>query len=130
MRKQLTLLTICLILLGATLIARNLMFGGASYVSLTNDPIGIATSKALESSSKPNYIPVEGKDFTISHVQYFYNQTWAVVNTQSVGSSSDPGTLIMEKINSVYQKVLGPDNSFQGVDFGGIPDQVVNYIKS
>lgn len=118
-----------MILLGTTFVIKSLVLDNVGYVSLPNNQISIDVSKNLISSSSPNFIPIEGYNFKISNIKYFYNQNWAIVYIQPINNWSDSSILILHKINGGYKTVLGPDSSFYGINFKGIPNQITTYLK-
>ena len=106
------------------------VFLGGAYVSLPNATVEFAASKALASSAYPNYLPIAGKDFTVSNIKYFYGVTWVVVDVAPLGVTSDSCILVLHEVNGAYQSVLGPSNSFRTVDLGNLPVQVQQYLTT
>ena len=107
--------------------ARYFILDRASVVSIKYDPLSSAVSKGLEVSGS-NYLPIEGKDFKVSKVSYFDNNTWVVVGVDPIGNSADPATLVLHLVSGTYSTALGPLNSFNGVDLSGIPSDVQSYL--
>jgi len=130
MRKLLVTILIIIIAVPAILFAKYIILDKTSVAILKFDPISGAVSKGLQVSTGTNYLPIAGKDFKINKVVYFDNNTWAVVTIIPVGGSADPATLILEQNSGNYKAVVGPDNSFNGVDLTLVPSDVKNYVLS
>jgi hypothetical protein len=129
MKRAVTIFAASIVLLVIVFLLKDVILGG-SYVSPTNAPIEFAASKALASNTYPNYLPIAGKDFTISNIRYFYGGTWVVVNVAPLGATSDSGILVLHEVNGTYQNVLGPSNSFRAVDLSGLPPQIQQYLTT
>lgn len=121
MRKTIINLLVCAIILGGAFVARYLILDRAAVVSLPSDPLFTSISQSLRNGS---YLPIEGKDYKLNHVQYFDNNQWAVATIVPIGTASDSATIVLQKQNGSYEVVLGPANSFVGDDLNGLPADV------
>jgi hypothetical protein len=117
-----------LVIFGVVFWVKSAVLGGP-YVGLGYEPFYAPVSRVLESSYYPSYVPVEGKDYTITNVHYFNKQTWVLLSLQPVSTMFNPGIVVLHRASGSYVVVLGPDSSFHGVNLESLPPVVVNYIR-
>ena len=120
--------TLVVFLIGS-LLARPIILGNASVITLQQNQIAWETAKSFETLTGGTYLPIAGKDYT-SKVRYFINRQWAVVSITPINSFSDPATVVFGKSGGNYVIALGPSNSFQSSSLNGLPKEVVAYLRA
>lgn len=119
-----------LIVLGALLI-KLVLTGGVAVTTLQpGSVLGGAVSQSYGTPGATGTLPLEGKDFVLSDIHYFENNTWAVAKVSPVISGFNEALVIMKKINGSYYVVLGPGTAFSSEFLQSMPDSVANYIKT
>ncbi len=111
-------------------IARMLIIGGASPVTLrAADPLAGRISQALTSTSQVS-LPIAGKDYKIQSTNYFDNKTWVVVTIKGVNSTITDGLFVLTQVNGVYNVVLGPGTAFPSSATLAMPTDVQQYLHN
>ena len=111
-------------------IARSLILGGASPVTLpAADPLVGRISQALTSTSQLS-LPVAGKDYKIQSTSYFDNKTWAVVTIIGISNTITDGLFVLNQVNGVYTVVLGPGTAFPTSATLAMPTDVQQYLHN
>lgn len=113
--------------IAAVVLARYLILDKAKTVSFNNSPVQQALNNSFKLSA--GYLPIVGKDYSIAGVKYFDGGQWAVVSLKPIGTSADPGTVVLTKQAGGYRAVLGPSNFFQASDTASLPADVANYLE-
>lgn len=124
------LLILAFLAIGASIV-KYIVLGGLPVITLAPaTPLSSAISQGLTSLTTGNTLPVEGKDFVIKDVHYFDNQTFAVVSVGALKLSTDPATLVLQKLNGSYRVILGPGTTFSASSVQDLPSDVVQYLNS
>lgn len=76
-----------------------------------------------------NSLPQIGKEYAIKDIRYFDNKKWVVVKILPLKNKADPAILVLEKINGVYQSVLGPAGNFSASYVYVLPKDVGVYLS-
>jgi len=129
MKKYLLKLSILVGILLISLLSRFLILDRARPVTLKSGGIPAAVEKALQNTSPDSYLAIQGKDYTIKHIQCFEGGQWAVASIKPVGTSSDSGMIVFEQRDGNYHAVLGPGSSFIGANLSSLPTDVAKYIN-
>lgn len=113
----------------AMLIARTVVLGNARVVHLaTADAFTGLTAQYLAPDKGKLQQP--GKNFNIKGVQYFDNRQWAVLSVEILSEQNNTETMVVHKVNSSYDVVLGPGTSFPGALLKGLPADVAAYLNT
>jgi ABC-type xylose transport system substrate-binding protein len=108
-----------------------LVLDGLSLTTLSPaPPLSGVVSQSLSNLGSHGSLPIEGKDYVLSSVRYFDNQTYAVAQVKPLNQVADPGSLVLQQINGTYRVILGPGTAFSSVDTQELPNDVVQYLKS
>lgn|GEM_PF-977321 len=122
--------TVLLLILAVILfVAAGLVTGNAKVVNLAiAPPLAGEISQSIGGSSGVT-LPVEGKDYTITQTAYFETNTWAVATiTNSDGSNTS--YIVLQKVNGVFQVILGPGTAFAQSDNNQLPASVQQYLQA
>ena len=130
MKRYISLFIILIVIVASSVVLKNIILGNAKVISLNNDLISGVVSTSLQKTSGSTYLPIVNKDFSIGSVHYFDSNNWVVVSLLPVGTSADPGTIVLKDVNGSYQTFFGPANSLQNVDLSSLPADVVTYLKT
>jgi hypothetical protein len=118
-----------LLLVLASLLARYLITGGATVVSLqTAPPLSGIVAQSLFSGTGRTSLPVPGKDFSLKNLHYFNGRQWAVASVVPIGNNFDPSVVVLERQSGVYRVVLGPGSSFEVTYLKSLPTNVGDYL--
>ncbi len=128
MKRVVIYALVLVLVLISGLYASRLILGNATVVSLKSSSIADPVSKALQDASG-GYLPIEGRDYRLSHVEYLAKKQWAVISVKPVSTASDASTIILQQKNGAFQTALGPTNYLKGADLSGLPADVVKYLK-
>jgi hypothetical protein len=113
-----------------TLLTKSVLLQGLPVTSLGSaPPIAGAVSQSLGLSASRAALPVFGKDYTLQDVHYFYNNEWAVATVAPTKPDADTVIVIVQKINGVYQTVLGPGTIFSSSYLYTLPPDVGQYLN-
>jgi hypothetical protein len=130
MRQILRTFLVLVGLLIITFTARYILLGSVEIVSLKQGSIDQAISASLKTSDTGSYVPIEGKDYTLQDVHYFYGKEWAVAAILPVNNDADPATVVLKLQNGAYKTALGPGNSFFSYSVQVLPSKVAAYLQA
>lgn len=80
-------------------------------------------------SPNSGQIPTPGKDFKLTKSTYFDNNSWVIANISYL-PDNNAAALVLEKINNVYDVVLGPATAFSLSSTYSLPGDVAQYLTS
>ena len=81
-------------------------------------------------STSQQALPIAGKDFTLSNVQYFDNNQWIVANIKPLTARLPEGGMVVLGLNDgVYQVAVGPGTAFSSTSLQALPNDVIQYIR-
>lgn len=127
-KKPLYTLGILIILLLSTPLLTNLITGRATTVSLSSAPK--LTGQVAQALATTNgTVPVAGKDFTLQNINYFDNNSWVVATVKPASNQFDPGTVVLQNKQGIYQVALGPGSAFPRASVQALPPDVANYLQ-
>lgn len=119
------------VLVVCAVITKYIVLGGLLPTTLKPaPPLSGVIGPSLANLAVGGSIPVEGKDYNIKTVRYFSSRTYAVVLVGSLKITTDPGVLVLQKLNGNYRVILGPGTSFQQNQIQGLPDNVTEYLQT
>ncbi len=109
---------------------KSILLQGLSTVTLGSaPPVAGAVSQSLGLSATRSALPVYRQDYTLQDVKYFYNDAWAVATVAPTKPDADTVIVVMQKINGVYQPVLGPGTVFSASYVFTLPPDVAQYMN-
>lgn len=131
MRKIVFLVAGLIILIIAVEVVHSLILGGSKVVSLgSSESIAGVVAQSLEPTGGNIAIPQDAKDFNLTNVNYFYNNTWAVANiSPTKGSSISSGLVVLHNSTGIYQVVIGPGTAFDNSILITLPSEVGKYLN-
>ena len=122
------------VLVVATMVLRLVLVGSKPLIVLSSSSqaIGGVVAQSLGPvASSPTGLQTEGSDFRLSNTRYFYQNNWAVTTVESFsGQTKASKAVVLRNYNGAYKIVLGPESSLSVNDTQGLPDDVINYIRS
>jgi len=125
-RKYLTVLALIVLLL----IARAVVLGGASEISLKSAPqfSGLVAQSLSKDLQSPTLVP--GRDFDLQNVKFLDNNAWVVARIHPLKANLDPGVVVFNRQNGGYQVALGPGSAFDSSYLLVMPPDVGKYLNS
>jgi hypothetical protein len=113
-----------------TLVIKALLIGGSPIISLEpGPPLSSAVSQGLGTSGANTDLPVAGKDYSLKDVHYFDNKLWVVATVDPIRNDADTAIMVMQKIEGVYQVVMGPATAFSRSYIYTLPGDVSLYLN-
>jgi hypothetical protein len=109
---------------------KSLVLGPALIKLPSSPPLTGVISQGLGISGDNTSLPVEGKDYTLKNTLYFDNRQWVVTTVIPAKNNGDVATVVLEKINGVYQIVVGPGTDFSPSYIPPLPQDVTLYLTS
>ena len=114
-----------------TYVARSLILGGATVATLQPGPALSGTvAQSLSTSGNNASMPRAGKDFNLKIVRYFDSNSWVVVSAASPNKTNETNTVILQRIDGMYQAVLGPGTAFPNGYLQSLPSDVAQYLSA
>lgn len=112
-----------------SLVFKSVILNGHRLVRLGSaPPLTGSLATSLITSGGKTVLPTEGKDYKITKSRYFYNNGWAVVSVAQASGENET-TMVLHKIDGVYQVVIGPGTTFSKSYMLSLPADVGNYLN-
>ncbi len=110
---------------------RSIIFSGVPPANLGSaPPLAGSISQSLGFLPGSNSLPVYGKDYKLQNTHYFYNKQWAVTLVVPTKSNADSPTVVLKRVNSLYQVVLGPGTAFSSSSITSLPVNVSSFLNT
>lgn len=129
-RVTITLAATLVFLAIAALLVPSIVLSGAHAITLRDAPqLTGQVAQALANSQKAGSVPETGKAFTLSSVDYFENNTWAVASIKGDQRNVTDGIAVLQLREGIFQVVVGPGTAFPSSVTRKLPPSVTGYLN-
>lgn len=130
MSKYLKQLGLLLGLIIVAITVKSMMLQGIDTVRLAKaPPLTNAVSESLDTNDLADVPPIAGVDYTLKDTHYFYDKEWVVTQVSPLQDNADTVYVVLQKIDGIYQVVVGPATIFSVSYNYSLPANVVNFLN-